>query len=102
MSSKFLNPTHPGEMLLEEFLKPMGISPYKLAKDICVPQSRISKILKKERGITADTALRLAHYFGMTAEFWINLQAGYELKMARSQLGKAIIKSVQPFHQEAA
>lgn len=101
MNTKYLNPTHPGEMLEEEFLKPMEISHYKLAKDIGVPQSRISKIIKQERGVTADTALRLAQYFGMSAEFWINMQAGYELKLARIKLGKSISKAVHPFHKAA-
>ncbi|OGT60593.1 MAG: addiction module antidote protein, HigA family [Gammaproteobacteria bacterium RIFCSPHIGHO2_12_FULL_45_12] len=95
MSLKNILPTHPGEILEEEFLKPMEISRYKLAKDICVPQTRISKIIKGERGITPDTALRLAQYFNMTAEFWMNLQANDDLKIARKKTGKAIEKEVR-------
>lgn len=101
MSSKHLHPTHPGEILEEEFLKPMQISHYKLAKDIGVPQSRISKIIKKERGITADTALRLGRYFGISAGFWINAQAGYDLKCAMVMIGNRIAKEVHPFHEAA-
>jgi addiction module HigA family antidote len=71
---------HPGEVLLEEFLEPLGISQYRLAKDICVPQTRIAAIIKGERAISTDTAFRLARYFGTTAKFWINLQAAYDLE----------------------
>lgn len=101
MSLKNILPTHPGEILEEEFLKPMEISHYKLAKDIRVPQTRISKIIKGERGITPDTALRLAQYFNMTAEFWMNLQANYDLKMARKKTGKAIEKEVRQLDKAA-
>ena len=101
MAKLKLTPIHPGEILLEEFLKPMGISQYKLAKDIGVPQARISKIIKSERGITPDTALRLSYYFNMSAEFWINSQAGYELKKARNILGKLIKKEVIPLDEAA-
>lgn len=79
-------PIHPGEILLEEFLKPMDISQYRLAKDIGVPAMRVSKIVRGERGISADTALRLARYFGMSVEFWMGIQAHYELEVARMQL----------------
>lgn len=101
MSLKNILPTHPGEILEEEFLKPMEISHYKLAKDIRVPQTRISKIIKGERGITPDTALRLAQYFNMTAEFWMNLQANYDLKMARKETGKEIEKEVRQLDKVA-
>jgi len=87
MSKTKLKPTHPGEMLVEEFLKPM---------DIGVPQARISKIVKGERGITPDTALRLSRYFNMSAEFWVNLQAGYDLQLARKRIGPSITKIVIP------
>jgi antitoxin HigA-1 len=73
---------HPGEVLLEEFLKPMNITAYKLSKDIGIPQTRTSAILKGERAITADTALRLAAYFGNSAKFWLGLQADYDLEEA--------------------
>lgn len=101
MAIKNLLPIHPGEILEEEFLKPMEISQYKLAKDIGVPQTRISKIIKRERGITADTALRLGLYFNMTAEFWMNLQTCFDLKMTRKKTGKMIEKEVHPFDKAA-
>jgi len=94
--------TRPGKILLEEFLNPMNISQYRLAKDIGVPQTRISRIIKGERGITPDTALRLARYFNMSAEFWMNLQAGYELKTARKLLEKRVRKEVHQLHQASA
>lgn len=71
---------HPGEILLEEFLKPMSISAYKLSKDICIPQTRTSEIIKGRRSITADTALRLSYYFGNSAKFWLGLQNDYDLE----------------------
>lgn len=71
---------HPGEVLLEEFLKPMGISQYRLAKDLKIPQTRISEIVKRNRRITADTALRLSKYFGTSAKFWLGLQDDYDLE----------------------
>lgn len=101
MSRTILRPTHPGEMLVEEFLKPMGITQYRLAKDIGVPQARISKIVKGERSITPDTALRLSRYFGMSAEFWMNLQAGYDLKVARERIGRRIAQNVMPLDEAA-
>lgn len=101
MSIKNILPTHPGEILEAEFLKPMEISHYKLAKDINVPQTRISKIIKGERSITPDTALRLGCYFNMTAEFWVNLQANYDLKMARKKSGKTIEKEVHQLDKAA-
>jgi addiction module HigA family antidote len=71
---------HPGEILLEEFLMPLGISAYKLAKDICIPQTRISEIVKGNRRITADTALRLSKYFGNSPKFWLGLQDDYDIE----------------------
>ncbi|MBP8002001.1 MAG: HigA family addiction module antidote protein [Chloroflexi bacterium] len=79
-------PIHRGEILLEEFLKPMGISQYRLAHDIGVPPMRISKIMRGERGITADTALSLARYFAMSVEFWMGIQTHYEVEMAKTAL----------------
>jgi len=96
MKRKKLTPTTPGEMLLKEFLKPMKISQYKLAKAICVPQIRISQIIKGKRAITPDTALRLGRYFNTTAEFWMNLQTGYDLKIVRKKIGKQINKIIPP------
>lgn len=78
---------HPGEVLLEEFLKPMGISAYKLSKDIGIPQTRTSEILKGNRRITADTALRLSIYFGTSAKFWLGLQDDYDLEEVKKSLG---------------
>ena len=77
---------HPGEILLTEFLEPMGISQYRLAKDLDVPQTRIADIVKGRRSITADTALRLAKYFGMLDNFWISLQAHYDIEVERDRL----------------
>jgi antitoxin HigA-1 len=87
---KKLAPVHPGEILAEEFLAPMAVSQYRLAKDIGVPARRINEIVHGKRGITADTALRLGHYFGMTPQFWMNLQARYDLEIEADRLGKEI------------
>lgn len=89
-------PTHPGEILREEFLDPLRITPYRLAKDIGVPMTRISAILAGERAITAETALRLGRYFGMTAEFWLGLQEQYDLDRARAELGDRLETEVKP------
>jgi antitoxin HigA-1 len=101
MKKSKLSPTPPGEMLLEEFLKPMNISQYKLAKDIGVQQTRISQIIKGTRAITPDTALRLGRYFRMSAEFWMNLQIGYELRITRERFGKIIDEEVHPLDSAA-
>lgn len=85
MAKKFA-PTHPGEILLEEFLKPMGISQYKLAKDISVHPRRINEIVHGKRSISADTALRLSRYFGLSDRFWLNLQAHYDLEVEKDRL----------------
>jgi len=82
--AKKLDPIPPGEILLEEFLKPLGISQNRLARDIDIPVSRIAEIVKGKRIITADTALRLGEYFGVSAEFWLNLQAGFDLRRMRA------------------
>lgn len=89
-------PTHPGEVLREDFLKPLGLSQYALAKAIGVPQIRVSEIVNAKRAITPDTALRLARYFGTTAEFWIGMQASYDLESARDQVGADIEAQVHP------
>ena len=89
-------PVHPGEILREEFLEPMGISAYRLAKDINVPQTRIAAILAGERAITPDTALRLSRYFGMSERFWSTLQANYDLEVARDALGPRLEREVTP------
>jgi addiction module HigA family antidote len=87
MSPKKLPPIHPGEVLLEEFLRPMDISQYRLAKDISVPPRRINEIIHGLRGITADTALRLARYFDTSERFWLNLQTRYDLEVEKDRLG---------------
>jgi addiction module HigA family antidote len=96
MAKKKLNPIHPGEILLEEFLTSMEISQYRLAKDIHVPPRRINEIVHGKRAITADTALRLARYFGTSAEFWTNLQSAYELDVARQEIGVKLEKEIEP------
>jgi antitoxin HigA-1 len=88
--------THPGEVLREEFLKPLGISVHALALALRVPATRVGAIVKGERAVTADTALRLARFFGTSAEFWINLQAMHDLTKARMQNGGAIQRDVRP------
>lgn len=85
MGKKFA-PVHPGEILLEEFLKPMGISQYRLAKDISVHARRINEIIHGKRSISADTALRLSRYFGLSERFWMNLQAHYDLEVEKDKL----------------
>ena len=94
MTEKF-PPVHPGEILLEEFLKPRGISQYRLAKDINVPSRRINEIVHGERAISADTALRLSRYFGMSENFWMNLQARYDLEIQKDQLGNRLEREVK-------
>lgn len=94
-------PAPPGEILLEEFLKPMGISQYRLAQDISVPAMRINKICRGERGISADTALRLARYFGTSVEFWTGIQAHYDTETAKMNLGDRLEKEVKVLHQAA-
>lgn len=94
MVAKKLAPVHPGEILMEEFLEPMGISQYRLAKDTGVPPRRINEIVHGKRAISADTALRLARYFGMTETFWQNLQAHYDLEVEKDRLGERLEKEV--------
>jgi addiction module HigA family antidote len=86
MLDKKFKPVHPGEILLEEFLVPMAISQYRLAKDISVPARRINEIVHGQRSITADTALRLSRYFGLSERFWLNLQARYDLEVEKDRL----------------
>ena len=85
---------HPGEVLHEEFLKPLGISQYRLARDINVPPRRINEIIHGKRAISADTALRLARYFGTSDRFWLNLQARYDLEVERDRLGPRLEREV--------
>jgi addiction module HigA family antidote len=95
MKSKLLANITPGEILDEEFLKPMAITQYRLAKDISVPPRRINEIVKGERSITADTALRLGRYFRMSAEFWLNLQSNYDLEREQERLAGRLEKEVK-------
>lgn len=94
-------PVHPGEILLEEFLRPMGITPYRLAKELNVPKTRIGAILKGRRSITADTALRLARFFGTSAKLWLNLQVSYDLDIETDRLGGRIEEEVKPIRDVA-
>ena len=96
MKDPALNPVHPGEILLEDFLKPLGISQYRLAKDIHVPLRRVNEIALERRGISADTALRLARYFNTTPQFWLNLQSRFELDTARLATEKTIERTIRP------
>ena len=91
------NIIHPGEILEEEFSKPMAITQYRLASDIGVPRRRINEIVHGNRAMTADTALRLSEYFGTTAEFWLNLQSRHDLLLEQKSSGKAIKRLVKPF-----
>lgn len=90
-----IKPIHPGEILNEEFLNPLKISQYRVAKDISVPPRRINEIVHGERAITVDTALRLGRYFGVTAQFWLNLQTRYELEIESSALASALRREVK-------
>jgi addiction module HigA family antidote len=95
-TGKRIPPAHPGKVLHEDFLEPMGISVYALANAIKVPRSRVNDIVRGRRAVTADTALRLARYFGTTPEFWINLQAHYDLEVAKDSSRRQIEKEVEP------
>ena len=97
MADKKLAPIHPGEILLEDFLRPLGISQYRLAKATSVPARRINEIVHGQRSITADTALRLSRFFGTTDRFWLNLQSRYDLEMEKDRLGKRLEKEVEVF-----
>ncbi len=88
---------HPGEILREEFIKPMGLSQYRLAKSLNVPPRRINEIVHKKRAISADTALRLARFFNTPAEFWVQLQARYDLEREKARLGKRLAKEIEPY-----
>ena len=97
MVEKKLPPIHPGEILLEEFLKPMGLSQYRVAKDINVSPRRINEIVHGKRNISADTALRLSRYFGLSERFWMNLQSRYDLEMEKDRLAGRLEKEVQVY-----
>lgn len=95
MSARKIAPVHPGEILLEEFLRPLGISQYKLSKEISVPPRRINEIVLGKRSITADTALRLARYFGLSERFWLNIQSRYNLEVEKDKLDVRLEKEVR-------
>ncbi|HMQ53817.1 MAG TPA: HigA family addiction module antitoxin [Anaerolineae bacterium] len=97
MVEEKLPPIHPGEILLEEFLKPMGISQYRVAKDISVSPRRINEIVHGKRSISADTALRLSRYFGLSERFWMNLQSRYDLEMEKDRLMGRLEEEVQVY-----
>ena len=101
MKYKKLPPIHPGEILRDEFLEPMGISQYRLAKDISVPPRRINEIVHGKRSITADTALRLGRFFNMAPQFWLNLQTRYDLEVTEDQLENRLDNEVHAFAQNA-
>jgi addiction module HigA family antidote len=102
MSRRKLKPVSPGEMLREEFLRPLELSANQVARALGVPANRITGILNNTRGITADSALRLARYFDTTPEFWMNLQSRYDLEMAKDRLAEKVKQQVRPLHRAAA
>jgi len=95
MAARKLAPIHPGEVLQADFLEPLGVSQYRLAQDISVPPRRINEIVHGKRAVSADTALRLARYFGTTERFWLNLQARFDLEQQRDVLGTRLEKEVR-------
>ncbi len=97
MAKNTMDPIHPGEILMEEFLEPLGISQYRLAKDISVSPRRINEIVHGKRSITADTALRLAKFFGTTERFWLNLQVRYDLEVEKDRLSGVLERDVAVF-----
>ena len=101
MKKKALHPVHPGEVLLEEFLSPLGLSQNKLAVNIGVPARRINEIVLEKRKISADTALRLGRFFGMSSEFWLGLQSQYDLDIAADALGDRLTKEVKEYSKVA-
>jgi addiction module HigA family antidote len=101
MTKRDFPPIHPGEILLTEFLEPMGVTQYRLAKDIGVTPRRINEIVHGRRAITADTALRLGRFFTMEAEFWLNLQTHYDIEVALEALDDRLNKEVHPFSSAA-
>src|SRR6266496_4808603 len=100
MTEHSLPPIHPGEILMEEFLKPMNISQYKLAKDISVPPRRINEIVHGTRAITPDTALRLSRYFGLSERFWINMQTRYDLEIEKDRLQNRLEREVHVYNAQ--
>ncbi len=99
MTATFLDPIHPGEILLEEFLIPLGVSQYRLAKEISVPPRRINEIVHGKRGISADTALRLSRFFGTSERFWLNLQLRFDLETEKERLQDVLEEEVSVFQE---
>ena len=99
MPEEKMAPVHPGEVLNEDFMKPLGISQYRLAKAMHVYPRKINEIVQGKRSITADTALRLAQFFGTSAEVWMNLQALYDLEVAKDLLGESVAREVMPYRE---
>jgi addiction module HigA family antidote len=97
-----MQPIHPGEIFLEEFLKPLNISQYRLAKDISVPARRINEIIQGKRSVSADTALRLSRYFGLSERFWLNLQARYDIEVEKDKLNGRINQEVKVLSLKSA
>jgi addiction module HigA family antidote len=102
MGTKKIQPIHPGEILLEEFLKPLNISQYRLAKDISVPARRINEIIHGKRSVSADTALRLSRYFRLSERFWLNLQARYDIEVEKDKLNGRIMQEVKVLSLKSA
>jgi len=103
MSDKdFLDPITPGEILREDFMEPMGISMNQLSRDLVVPPNRISEIINGKRGITVDTALRLDRYFGIEAQFWLNLQSEYDLRIMKRKIGADIERRILPLKKSSS
>jgi antitoxin HigA-1 len=101
MKKKKIDPPHPGKILMEEFMEPLGLSQYKVSKSIHVPPRRINEIVHGKRSITADTALRLGKYFGNTAQFWMNLQSWYDLEIEKDKILDTLNKEIHPYKSAA-
>lgn len=101
MTIRIAPPVHPGEYLREELLKPLGITPYALARNLKVPRTRIERLVREETAVTPDTALRLARFFGISAEFWINMQGAYDLEAAQAASAAALAE-IEPLRADAA
>ena len=101
MATNKMRPIHPGEIIREEYLDPLGITAHALAMELRVPAPRINDIVRERRAVTPDTALRLARYFGTTGQFWLNLQSAFDLKQEETELGKRIEQEVRPLEMAA-
>ena len=101
MKKNKLDPVHPGEVLLEEFLRPMELTQYRLAKEIHVPARRINELIQRKRSVSADTALRLSRYFGTSAKFWLNLQTQYDLDIQEEKIISELENAIKPFKKAA-